>query len=417
MFAHPTATLKPSAIPSATDRPLTQRQPTAILTVSKHPRRTLTIKTAPDITAQIVPVELGPRSYPIYIGADILTHLGTAFTTHCPSTRAVIITDDNVAPLYAHAAQTSLNNANIENQLVTVAPGESSKCIAVVESLYDKLLDFNAERRDTIIALGGGVVGDLAGFAAATFKRGLPYVQVPTSLLAMVDSSIGGKTGINHPRGKNMIGAFHQPQFVLADIATLNTLPPRELGCGLAETVKHGVLRDADFFVHLEENIPKILNLDRNFMSDLVVTNCRIKADVVASDERESGLRGILNLGHTLGHALETVFVNHDFHHGEAVALGLVAAARLAAQKKLLDPKIPDQISELLAAFGLPTSVNSPLPAQQLYQAMRHDKKNIAGKIKFVLPTALGACTFADDLTEPEIINVINSLTQPRATA
>ena len=396
---------------------MTRSQPTGILSFSQRPKRIFTIKNAPDIPAQIVAVELGTRSYPIYIGLDLLAHLGHAFTTHCPSHRAVIITDDNVAPLYAGPTQAGLTAAGVENQLITVAPGESSKRMPVVESLYDKLLDFNTERRDTIIALGGGVVGDLAGFVAATFKRGLPYVQVPTSLLAMVDSSIGGKTGINHPRGKNMIGAFHQPEFVFADITTLTTLPARELRCGLAETVKHGIIRDGDFFAHLQGNVPKILALDRDLMTDLVVRNCRIKANVVAADERESGTRGILNLGHTLGHAIETVKADHAFHHGEAVALGIVAAARLAAQRKLLSPELPERISKLLTAFGLPTSVTSPLPAPQLYQAMRHDKKNIAGKIKFVLPTSLGTCTFADDLTESEIISVINSLTQSQTNA
>jgi 3-dehydroquinate synthase len=359
---------------------------------------------------QTVPVELGERSYPIYIGGDILPDLGRALACHCGQGRAVLITDANVGPLYASAVVDSLTGVDIKTLMVTAPAGESSKRLAVVETVYEQLFDFAAERSDTVVALGGGVVGDLAGFVAATFKRGLKYVQVPTSLLAMVDSSIGGKTGINHPRGKNMIGAFYQPRMVFADTAVLRTLPDRELGCGLAESVKHAVIQDNEFFAMLEEHAGAILSRQQDVLVDLVVRNCRIKAEVVATDERESGLRGILNFGHTIGHAIETVLAGRDHHHGEAVALGMVAAARLARQHGLLRPEYAERIESLLRTFRLPTALGGDVPVDKLYTAMMQDKKVKAGRINFVLPTSIGSCCFVNDLTEAEIRAAILSL-------
>ena len=359
---------------------------------------------------KIITVDLAERSYPIYVGTGTLQRLGEYFVKHCGPGPAVVITDKNIEPLYGRTVSSSLLRSRVECHLVSVPAGEHSKRMAIVESLYDKLFEYFVERSDTIIALGGGVVGDLAGFVAATFKRGVNYVQVPTTLLAMVDSSIGGKTGINHPQGKNMIGAFHQPKMVFADINTLHTLPKRELGCGLAETVKHAVIKDAEFFTFLTEHSPEILMLQPEMMVELVVRNCRIKAAVVSADERESGLRSILNYGHTIGHAIETVLADKDFHHGEAVALGMIAAARLAVKRKMLKQEEAERIIQLLQAFGLPTELIGEIPVDELFTAMKHDKKVQQGKIKFVLPTSLGSCTFVDDLTETEIKEAIREL-------
>ncbi len=367
-------------------------------------------KTAPDFPGQTITVELGRDSYPIYVGSQILPQFGGFFVHHCGRRRVVVVTDDNVGPLYGQSVIQTLNSVDIRADMITVKAGEPSKRMSVVEAIYDQLFDFSIERSDAIVALGGGVVGDLAGFVAATFKRGVSFVQLPTSLLAMVDSSIGGKTGINHPRGKNMIGAFYQPKLVFADTSVLKTLPPRELGCGLAETVKHAIIRDGVFFEHLEKYADEIMDLQPELMVDLVVRNCRIKAEVVSADERESGLRGILNFGHTIGHTLETVLADHDYHHGEAVAMGMVAASRLAVQRDIFEDRQAARILKLLGRFNLPTVADKPLPPDQLYEAMKHDKKVQDGKIKFVLPTSLGDCTFVSDLTESAIKAAIRQL-------
>jgi len=362
---------------------------------------------------KIVPVDLGENSYSIYIGHDIGERFPELFLEHCGGRSAVIITDTNVGPLYAETVAERLRGAGLKVEVITVPAGETSKRAAVVESIYDRLFDFAVERSDTIVALGGGVIGDLAGFVAATYKRGVRYVQYPTSLLAMVDSSIGGKTGINHPRGKNMIGAFYQPRMVFADVAWLASLPRRELGCGLAESVKHAVIRDADFFSYLEQHSDRILGLEESLLADLVARNYTVKAGVVSADEQESGLRGILNYGHTIGHVFETVLPERDYHHGEAVSLGMVAAGRLAAARNLLREEEVARCIRLQEAFGLPTGVKHPLPVDEMYEAMKHDKKVSGGKIRFVLATGIGSCRFVDDLGESEIKGALESLQNP----
>lgn len=357
-----------------------------------------------------VVVDLGDNSYPIYITWENISRFGRLYQHHCAGQKAIIITDENVAPLYADSFSETLSQIGVRNDRIVVDAGEATKCLKVVEKIYDALFDLAVERSDAIIALGGGVVGDLAGFVAATFKRGVKFVQAPTTLLAMVDSSIGGKTGVNHARGKNMIGSFYQPQLVFADTSVLKTLPRREWGCGLAETVKHAVIRDQEFFNHMENHTEAILDLKEDLMIDLVMRNCQIKASVVAADEKESGLRGILNFGHTIGHTFETVLKDKDYHHGEAVSLGMVAAARLAVQRKLISDEQARRITGLLQKFDLPTKVNYDLPVDRLYEAMRQDKKVKSGKIKFVLPTTLGDCTFVDDLSDDEIKTAIKEL-------
>ncbi len=369
------------------------------------------MQTISDFPGKTVIVDLADRSYPIYVGWDCFARLHRAFQQHCPARRALIISDTNVAPIYAQAIMDCL--APYNPAIITVAPGEKSKSSAIVEDIYDQLFELNAERSDAIVALGGGVVGDLAGYVAATFKRGMKFVQIPTSLLAMVDSSVGGKTGINHPRGKNMIGAFYQPQLVFADTQTLTTLPRRELGCGLAETVKHAVIRDENFFHTLETQTQAILDLQPQTMVDMVTLNCQIKAAVVSADEREAGLRGILNLGHTIGHTIETVLTpRHDYHHGEAVSLGIVAAVNIAANRKLITNDTAQRIISLLEKLQLPIAMAHPLPVTEMYQAMSQDKKIKDGKITFVLPTSLGDTIFANDLTEQEITQTIASFAE-----
>ncbi|MBN2210134.1 MAG: 3-dehydroquinate synthase [Sedimentisphaerales bacterium] len=387
-----------------------EMQKRAVWAATMTEAKTEKVKTDNNFTGRVVPVELGERSYPIYIGRECLGELGRLVTTHVKCQRALVVTDRNVAPLYAKAALDSLQEAGVEEHLAVVDAGEASKSAGVLGLVYDRMFEAQMERRDPVIALGGGVVGDLAGYAAATYKRGVPFVQVPTSLLAMVDSSIGGKTAINHPRGKNMIGAFYQPRFVLADVATLQTLPLRELGCGLAETVKHGVIRDAAFFAWLEEHVEEILGLRPEVMAELVERNCRIKAAVVGADEREAGLRGILNLGHTIGHAIETVLKDRDIHHGEAVSLGLVAALRLAVNRGLMTSVEADRVVALLQAFKLPVTLKGEIPVEEIYNAMRQDKKVSAGKITFVLPRKIGDCGFCDDIGITETKNIIASL-------
>ncbi len=347
----------------------------------------------------IVPVELGERSYPIYIGDNILNSLGETLAFHLGRKKAVLITDSNVGTLYAQRAKDSLDDAGIKAGVIEVKPGEVSKGKDTLFSIYDELFDLGIERSDTIIALGGGVIGDLAGYAAASFKRGTNFVQVPTSLLAMVDSSVGGKTGINHPRGKNMIGAFYQPAFVMADVAALKTLPARELACGLAESVKHGVIQNLSFFEWMEENYQNILNCKPETMTKLVAENVKVKASVVSQDEREGNLRQILNYGHTYGHAVEVLFkVNgeNQYHHGEAVAIGIAHANQLAVDRGLLTEEQSQRISQLLTRFNLPLKAdfeNHPEISQaQIEEAIKHDKKVRDGKVVYILPESIGKC-------------------------
>ena len=348
---------------------------------------------------KIVPVELGDRSYPIYIGGNILDNIGECLKFHLGQKKAAIVTDTNVGKLYANRVQQSLEDAGIKTCIISVEAGEQSKRQEVLDKLYDQMFDFELERSDSVVALGGGVIGDLAGFAAASFKRGTKFVQVPTSLLAMVDSSVGGKTGINHPRGKNMIGAFYQPSFVFADVETLKTLSARELSCGLAESVKHGVIRNAEFFEWMEENAEQIVKCDTKMMTYLVGENVKVKAGVVAQDEKEGGLRQILNYGHTFGHAVEVSFkVEGDnlYHHGEAVAIGIKYANMLASDRDMLTEDDAERIHRLLGRFNLPlipnTAGHPEVTVDKLDEAMRHDKKVKDGKLVFVLAKGIGDC-------------------------
>jgi len=363
-----------------------------------------------EFSGNTVQVDLGERSYPIMISHNTYTNIGPWFTKYCGPKKAIIITDDNVNPLYSEKVSAGLHTSDIATHIISVAPGEGAKSLAILSTIYDALFDCKAERADAVVALGGGVVGDLAGYAAASFKRGLKYVQVPTTLLAMVDSSVGGKTGINHPRGKNMIGAFHQPDLVYSDIYSLNTLPKRELSCGMAETIKHAVIQDSAFFTHLENNINGINNLDEQLMINLVERNCQIKADIVAQDEKEHGVRGYLNFGHTIGHTFETVMKANGFHHGEAIALGMVAELRMAVKRNMFTQGDLEKVIALFEAYGLPVSLDETFPTDALYDAMKQDKKVSGGKIKFAIPTQIGECTFVNDFSESEVKWAIDTL-------
>ena len=352
---------------------------------------------------RLVQVPLGNRSYVIKVGSHLLGRLGAECAALKLGQRCAVITDSNVGKKFAKAALKSLAASGFETVLVTVPAGEKSKRVAVVEQCYDQLAAHRIERKSFIVALGGGVVGDLGGFVAATYLRGIPFVQVPTTLLAQVDSSVGGKTGVNLKAGKNLVGAFYQPRLVLCDLDTLKTLPKREYVSGLAEVIKYGVIYDAVLFAQLERNLPKLLQRDAATLAAVVARCCEIKADVVGHDETESGLRAILNFGHTLGHAIENSSGYGKFLHGEAISIGQVLAAKLSHKVLGLPSGDVARIEKLFVQAGLP--VKCKLNAQKrnkLFTAMQLDKKVSGGEVKFVLAAKIGrvkyGCTVSADL-------------------
>ncbi len=364
-----------------------------------------------------VSVNLGPRTYEVRVVTGQAEAFGPFARGALDATwagrscrRALLVADENTVELEAPFAS-ALKEIGIMPTLAVIAPGESSKSLDRAADLYDDLVKIRADRHTAIIALGGGVIGDLAGFVAATYARGLPLLMIPTSLLAQVDSSVGGKVGVNHPRCKNIIGAFHQPVGVWIDTETLESLPPRELRCGLAEVVKYGVILDAGFFRNLEELSAAILNRQPEVLRRIVAHSCQLKADVVAQDEREeTGLRAVLNFGHTIGHAVESVAgYGGEFRHGEAVAVGMVAEARLAERLGWIDPALTARIAALLERFGLPVSAPGFDP-DALVDAMSRDKKNQKGKTRFVLPRCLGRVELTDAPSDADIRAVLAAL-------
>jgi 3-dehydroquinate synthase len=355
-----------------------------------------------------VRVPLGERSYRILIGTELLPRLGPECARLKPGRRCVVISDSNVAPLYADAARQSLREAGFEPLLITLPAGEKSKHLRHVRACYDLLAAQRLERGSFVVALGGGVVGDLAGFVAATYLRGIGFVQVPTSLLAQVDSSVGGKVGVNLRAGKNLVGAFYQPRLVLCDLATLNTLPDRELRAGLSEVIKYGIIRDAALFRRLERDGDRRLARDPETLAAVVARCCRIKADVVEQDEQEGGLRAILNFGHTVGHAIEAISGYGRYLHGEAISIGQIAAARLSTEFTGLPARDAERIAALLERTGLP--VRYPLTAtrrERLMNAMRLDKKVRGGEVKFVLAEALGRTVWGCRVPDEAILRAI----------
>lgn len=344
---------------------------------------------------QTLTVALGHRSYPIHIGAGLLDQ-PELIAAHLPQPRAAIVTNTTVAPLYLARLAAGLRAHGVDVVEIVLPDGEQWKDWATLNQIFDSLLAHHCERKTTLVALGGGVVGDLTGFAAACYLRGVPFVQVPTTLLAQVDSSVGGKTGINHPMGKNMIGAFYQPRLVLADTDTLHTLPARELSAGLAEVIKYGLIRDAGFFGWLEANMERLRALDEQALVHAIHHSCAVKAEIVADDERESGMRALLNLGHTFGHAIESAMGYGNWLHGEAVAAGTVMAARLSQRLGWIGDADVARIAAIMRSAGLPDRPPA-LDTAVWMRGMQLDKKVEDGRIRFVLLRAIGeSCLSAD---------------------
>ena len=345
---------------------------------------------------QTLRLDLGERSYPIHIGAGLLGD-AALYAPHVQGRHVAVVTNPVVARLYLDRVQQALAQAGAQSVPVLVEDGEKAKSWTVLDGVFDALLAARLGRDSVLVALGGGVVGDLAGFAAAVYQRGIPFLQVPTTLLAQVDSSVGGKTAINHVRGKNMVGAFHQPLAVLADVASLDTLPERELRAGIAEVIKHGFILDLAFVAWLEANVEKLLARDRAALEHAVRRSCELKAQVVAADERESGLRAILNFGHTFGHAIEAGAGYGEWLHGEAVATGMVMAAELSARAGTLSREDTERVKRLIARAGLP--VQGPnLGIERYLELMQVDKKAAAGKVRFILLDGLGRAKLRGDL-------------------
>lgn len=341
-----------------------------------------------------IKVNLGERSYPIYFGSAILKDFGKTYKSFFKSKNVIVVTNPTVGRLYSKVINDSLQKEGFEVNRIDVPDGEEYKTLAWASKLFDKLIALKADRQTPLIALGGGVIGDLTGFVAATYLRGVPFVQVPTTLLAQVDSSVGGKTGVNHRKGKNLIGAFYQPKFVYIDVDTLKTLDKREIKAGLAEVVKYGVIRDPELFKYLEDNIhvftaPGPWTL-APVLLHIVKRSCAIKASVVEADEREAGLRAILNFGHTFGHAVEAVTKYKEYKHGEAVAVGMVYASELSHRAGVCNKSVVERVRNLIKKAGLPTE-GPDFPRKSFLKAMEIDKKVVGGELRFVLVEKIGS--------------------------
>jgi 3-dehydroquinate synthase len=333
-------------------------------------------------------VDLGNRSYPIYIGENLLQN-HALFAQHVRGHLSIIVTNPTIAPLYADEVENSLKKIDQQVVRVIIPDGEAHKNWETLQLIFNGLMEAGADRKSTIIALGGGVIGDMAGFAAASFMRGIAFIQIPTTLLSQVDSSVGGKTGINHPLGKNMIGAFHQPVAVIADLRTLTTLPPKELAAGLAEVVKHGAIADAEFLSWIESHISELNTCDLSAMEHAVLRSCEIKSAVVAADEKENGIRAHLNFGHTFGHAIEAGMGYGDWLHGEAVGCGMVIASELSMELGYITAQEVKRLTQIIAELHLP--ITPPIWSVNKYlDLMSHDKKAEQGSIKYVVLEKLG---------------------------
>lgn len=361
-----------------------------------------TATNVPASQVESVTVELGERSYPVLVGNALLDEVGARLATLGAGRQVAVITNPTVGGLYLGRVATALQAAGFHNASIEIPDGEEHKNLAWLAFIYDRLLEAHIDRTSAVLALGGGVIGDLAGFAAATFLRGVPLVQLPTTLLAQVDSSVGGKTAINHPAGKNLIGTFYQPRLVLADVTTLSTLPRRELAAGLVEVIKYGAILDAELFAQIEADLERILSVDTELLRPIIRRCCALKAAVVQRDERESDYRSILNFGHTLGHAIESLTEYKRYLHGEAVAVGMAFAARISRARGHCNDETQHRVVELLKRVGLPTDVPRELLGANLALAIESDKKVAGGKVKFVCIESLGRTRF-DYLTAREI--------------
>lgn len=358
-------------------------------------------------------VELGDRSYPIYIGSGLLQQ-PELLLQHIQGQQVLVVSNETVAPIYLDQVQQSLRD--LQQDAVILPDGEQFKTLDTCNLIFDALLQKRFNRTATLIALGGGVVGDITGFAAACYQRGIHFIQIPTTLLAQVDSSVGGKTGVNHPLGKNMIGAFHQPRCVIADIATLDTLDDRQLSAGIAEVIKYGLIRNPEFFEWLEQNMDKLLARDRDALSHAVEISCRIKAEIVAADEREGGQRALLNLGHTFGHAVETGTGYGAWLHGEAIAVGMLMAADLSARHGWISDKDLQRIRNLLQRARLPVAAPEQVSTRQFLDLMAVDKKVLTGKLRLVLMKSMGHSVVTDQFDQELLVAMLEQIPrQPNA--
>ena len=343
---------------------------------------------------ETVTVDLGQRSYDIFVGEGILSRAADLLKGAGINGKVAVISNPTVAQLYLDPVHDAFQGSGFEVIPVLIPDGEEYKTLSTLSTIFDRLISEKFERQSCVVALGGGVVGDIAGFAAATYLRGTPFVQIPTTLLAQVDSSVGGKTGVNHPRGKNLIGAFYQPRAVIIDVALLTSLPRRELLAGLAEVIKYGIIEDPLLFSRLEEKLDRVLALDRRLLTEVIATSCAIKARVIEKDEREDDRRAVLNFGHTVGHALEAATHYQKFLHGEAVAIGMAKAAAIAYQQGFCDTITLGRIIKLIKMAGLPTEIPEEVSTQSLVEAMELDKKSAHGKVRFVMCTGIGKTCF-----------------------
>ena len=351
-------------------------------------------------------VNLSSNSYNIYIDNGILERVGDTLVKEKTPCKTLLITDKNIEKVYGSIVMESLKRNKFDVRLVTLKPGEEQKTLETACILYDTCFDHKLDRNSLIVALGGGVVGDISGFVAATFMRGIPFIQVPTSLLAQVDSSIGGKVAVNHPKGKNMIGSFYQPKAVFVDTDTLSTLPAPELVAGLMEVIKYGVIKNAELFEYIEKSLYDILQLNHNALLKIIATSCQIKANVVEEDEKEKHLRAILNYGHTIGHAIETVTNYKKYRHGEAVAIGMLYATRIAIDMRLADNTVFERQLSLIKRLGLP--LQTGLKPEEIVKTLYADKKVIAGRLRFILPTKIGEVIISDQVTEEMLYRILS---------
>jgi len=357
-----------------------------------------------------VRVNLGERSYSIYIGIGILNEVGRFFAEQGLKGKVMIVTNPTVAQWYLEPVRESLQVAGFVTNEILIPDGEIYKTLAQAEAIYTRLLELEYDRDSIIVALGGGVIGDLSGFVAATYQRGVKFVQLPTTLLAQVDSSVGGKVAVNHPLGKNMIGAFYQPQLVITDVNTLITLAKAEFSSGMAEVIKHGLALDENYYLLVKNELPLIRELEPRLMTWVVAGSCRIKACVVERDEKEAGLRAVLNLGHTIGHALENVTNYIGFKHGEAVALGMKGALLLAQEMEVFNqPEVLSEFEAICQELELPTTIDN-LESTVLWKALQLDKKATQGKVRWVLPSHVGETQIRSDVPEATVIKVLKAL-------
>ncbi|MFH1784372.1 MAG: 3-dehydroquinate synthase [bacterium] len=359
----------------------------------------------------VVRVDLKERSYDIHVGVK-LESTGEALEQQKFDKKIMVVSNPTVDSLYGEKVKGSLQKAGFSVFSAEVAEGEKYKTQEEANRLYDECMKAKLERQSAIVALGGGVIGDLTGFVAATFMRGVPFVQVPTTLLAQVDSSVGGKVAVNMPSGKNMVGVFYQPRLVYIDPSVLSTLPMEEFSAGMAEVIKYGVISDGKFFDFLEKNIDKILALNAESLEKVITTSCRAKADVVEQDEREKGLRAILNFGHTVAHALETLTEYKRYRHGEAVSIGMVCAARIAELCGICDKSIAQRLQKLLSKAGLPVTIDSSLSHEGIIELLKHDKKVKDQKVRFVLPESMGKVVIRDDIDEKKVREALSLITK-----